>query len=91
MAIEIIKEEDAPAVPIKAQPKSDYALEIAATLQKLSKGGVAKVPVPEGKEAKGVRIGIGRIASNMGMRDQFITYEPDPPDNFVYIRKKPRK
>jgi hypothetical protein len=88
MAYEIVKESEAPPIPAAAVKLSTQAKEITEMLTALLKGGVGKVPVPEGKDAKGLRIGIGRIASNSGYKDRFITYTADPPDGFVYIRAR---
>lgn len=81
MPYKIVSAKDAPAKPIKKQPNksADYFREI---LLNLKPGQVAEITPDEGQSQRGIKVSVGRVASNMGMKVSSWSTEDDGP---VYV------
>lgn len=78
--IETIKAADAPAIPKKM---SKGAEQIVAALNGLKKDEVLKLQPDPGKSLRGLKTGVGRIASNAGIK--VTTWAVD--DTTLYVAK----
>lgn len=79
MEWEIIAEKDAPKPP---KPLSKATAETVRMLNSLKDGQVGKVRPAEGKSVRGLKTGLGRVASGQGLKIQ--TWDQD---GFVYVKK----
>lgn len=79
--IETIKASQAPK---PAAPVSQVAQEVRAALEPLGKDEVLKIAPDAGKSIRGLKVSIGRIASNAGIK---IRSWSD--DEYVYVTKEP--
>ena len=77
--IERIKASEAPAPPKKLTPQT---AEILSALGDLAKDEVLKLSPDEGKNIRGLKTSIGRIASNAGIK--ITSYEVD---DSLYVKK----
>lgn len=79
---DVLKDSDAPRPP---KPQSKIASEVLAMLDALKNNETARVRIPEGMSPKGIRISIGRIATNNGLKAQTWTVQEE--DGIVYVKR----
>ena len=79
---EVIRDSEAPRPP---KPQSKIASDVLAMLNGLEKNQVARLKIPEGMSSKGIRISIGRIATNNGLKAQTWTVQEE--DGIVYVKR----
>lgn len=89
----VVDKKDAPPRPAKAPTSSATTNAIRELLQKMKVGQLVQIPMPELQEGqdpknrgKGIRISVGRIASNAGIKVS--SYESG---EFIWVERLPNE